>query len=57
MDREKLRYHHIGIPTIILREGERYLEDLKMFVSGYETNPYGIEWMRFELGCTLPLAH
>ncbi len=47
-------YHHIGIPTQIPRDGERYLADYKMFVSGYETNALGIEWMRFEPDCPLP---
>jgi hypothetical protein len=42
------RYHHMGIPTDRPRTGERYLEHLKMYVSGFETSPYGIEWMRFE---------
>ncbi len=42
------RYHHIGIPTDVPRPGERYLERFKMYVSGFETSPCGIEWMRFE---------
>lgn len=45
------RFHHIGIPTETLRPGEQYLKHLKMYVSGFETSPYGIEWMRFEQGC------
>jgi len=49
-----LRYHHIGIPTDVPREGERYLEEFKMYVAGYEDSPYGIEWMRFEPDCPLP---
>jgi hypothetical protein len=48
------RYHHLGIPTTIPREEEQYLEKFKMFVSGYETSPYGIEWMRFEPDSPLP---
>ena len=44
------RYHHIGIPTDTPRPKEKYLEDYKMNVSGFETSPYGIEWMRFEQG-------
>lgn len=47
-------FHHIGIPTEIAREGEVYLEEFKMYVSGFETSPYGIEWMRFEADCPLP---
>jgi hypothetical protein len=41
-------YHHLGIPTNTPRPGERYLRKFKMHVSGFETSPYGIEWMRFE---------
>jgi hypothetical protein len=51
---EMRKYHHLGIPTDVPREGETYLEQFKMFVSGYETSPYGIEWMRFEPDCPLP---
>jgi hypothetical protein len=42
------RYHHLGIPTDRPRPGERYLEQFKMYVSGFESSAYGIEWMRFE---------
>jgi len=42
------RYHHIGIPTGVPRSGECYLEKFKMYVSGFETSPCGIQWMRFE---------
>jgi len=42
------RYHHLGVPTETPRAGERYLEHVRMYVSGFETSPYGIEWMRFE---------
>ncbi len=49
--RQGWRYHHVGIPTDQPRAGERYLQHLKLYVSGFETSPYGIEWMRFEPGC------
>jgi hypothetical protein len=42
------RYHHLGVPTTIPRPGEQYLEAFKMYVSGFDSSPYGIEWMRFE---------
>ena len=42
------RFHHIGIPTDKPRPSEQYLENLKMYVSGFQTSPYGIEWIRFE---------
>jgi len=48
------RYHHLGIPTRVPREGETHLEAYGLHVSGFPTSPYGIEWMRFEEGCTLP---
>ena len=45
------RYHHLGIPTTVPRPGEVYLPDLKIHVAGYETSPFGIEWMRFDPDC------
>ncbi len=48
------RYHHLGIPTDVPREGEVYLEKFKMYVSGFETSPFGVEWMRYEPDCPLP---
>lgn len=42
------RYHHLGIPTDIPRQGERYIAQYKLYVSGFNTSPYGVEWMRFE---------
>ena len=49
-----LKYHHLGIPTTIPREGEVYIEKLGFYVQGFEGSPFGIEWMRFEPGCSLP---
>jgi hypothetical protein len=43
-----MRYHHIGIPTNEKKSGEKYLEQYKFYVSGFDTSEYGIEWMRFE---------
>ena len=48
------RFHHIGIPTQAPRPGERYLAHLKMYVSGFESSPYGIEWMRFDADAPFP---
>ncbi|HUU27111.1 MAG TPA: hypothetical protein VM123_04795 [archaeon] len=47
-------YHHLGIPTTVKRENETYLEKFRIYVSGYDTSPYGIEWMRFEPNSPLP---
>ncbi len=49
-----MRYHHLGIPTTVRREGEVYLAEHKVFVSGFEDSPYGIEWLRYEPGCSMP---
>ena len=37
-----------AFPPHTPQRDERYLETLKMYVSGFGTSPYGIEWMRFE---------
>ncbi|MDX9772674.1 MAG: hypothetical protein RBT02_04535 [Bacteroidales bacterium] len=42
------RFHHLGIPTQEKMSGEKYLPQFKFHVSGFETSPFGIEWMRFE---------
>jgi hypothetical protein len=42
------RYHHLGVPTKKKFPGEIYLADFKLYVSGFDTSPYGIEWMRYE---------
>ncbi len=44
------RFHHVGIPTAAPHAGERYLPQYKLYVQGFETSPYGVEWMRFEAG-------
>lgn len=48
------RYHHLGIPTRAAHPGERYLPNLKMWVSGFETSLYGIQWMRFDADAPFP---
>ena len=48
------RYHHLGIPHSTPHAGERHLDHLGIHVRGFETSPYGIEWMRFDPHCTLP---
>jgi hypothetical protein len=48
------RFHHIGIPTQTPRPGEQHVPHLKIYVSGYEFSPYGIQWMRFEPDAPYP---
>ncbi|MBN1265543.1 MAG: hypothetical protein JXA25_08625 [Anaerolineales bacterium] len=49
-----MKYSHIGIPTTISKPGEKYLEDLDIYCTDHESNPYGIQWMRYGKNCSLP---
>ena len=49
-----LKYHHLGIPTKEKRDGETYLKKFKVYVSGYDTSPFKIEWMRYEQDSSTP---
>lgn len=44
------KYHHIGIPTKKIMPDEKYLSEFKIYVSGFDNSPFGIEWMRYEEG-------
>lgn len=44
----KWRFHHLGIPTQEIKPGEIYLEAFKVYVSGFETSEFGVQWMRYE---------
>jgi hypothetical protein len=48
------KYHHVGIPSTAPRPGEYYLSQFKTYVLDFESNPYGIEWMRYEPDSPLP---
>ena len=51
ISRHGWRYHHMGIPTTVPHPDERYLPHLKLYVRGFASSPFGIEWMRFEPEC------
>ena len=42
------KYHHLGIPTDRIMPNEKYLPQFKFYVSGFNSSPFGIEWMRFK---------
>ena len=44
------KYHHIGIPTKEVIAGGTNLQQFKLSVGGFDTSPYGIEWMHYEAG-------
>jgi hypothetical protein len=48
------KFHHIGIPYDSPCPGEIHHKHLKLFVHGFASSPYGIEWIRFELDCPVP---
>ena len=43
----------MGVPTTERRPGEKHIPHLKFYVSGFDSSPFGIEWMRFESDCTI----
>jgi hypothetical protein len=47
------RFHHVGIPTTTPRPNEVHLPHLKIHASGFDTSPYGIEWIRFDADCAV----
>ena len=47
------KFHHIGIPTDRKMPDERYIPHLKLYVSGFESSPFGVEWMRFDMDCPI----
>ena len=49
-----MKYHHLGIPTKEVQEKEIYLEKYKLFCTDHTSNPYGVQWMRYEADCPLP---
>ncbi|MFC1850514.1 VOC family protein [candidate division CSSED10-310 bacterium] len=49
-----MRYHHIGIPTQTPKDGEVFLKDHDVHCTDHESNPYGIQWMRYGDKCNLP---
>lgn len=53
ISKKGMRYHHIGIPTKDVKPNENYLKECKMYVSGFNTSEYGIEWMRFDEDSTV----
>lgn len=46
-------YHHMGIPTKEIREGEKYSSTFKMYTSGGQDSEFRIQYHRFEAGSPL----
>jgi hypothetical protein len=57
-----LSYNHIGLPTTGSFPGEIRLERLRMTVSDHRTNPFRLQWQRYDADAPYPelvktLAH
>ncbi len=48
------RFHHIGIPYTEPRADELHVPRLGVHLCGFETSPYGIEWIRYDPQCDVP---
>jgi hypothetical protein len=48
------KYHHLGIPTQTKMKDMMHLRHLKLYATDNESNPFGIQWMLYEEGNTLP---
>jgi hypothetical protein len=48
------KYHHIGIPTAVRQPEETYLDRYDVHCTDHESNPFGIQWMRYGALCTMP---
>ena len=46
-------YHHTGIPTQEVQEGEKYSSTFKMYTSGGQDSEFRVQYHRFEEGCPL----
>ena len=44
------KFHHLGIPTSRKLSGEKSIPSAGLHVSGFDTSPFGIEWMRYDEG-------
>lgn len=42
-----MKFNHIGIPTRSPFEGEIAVPHLQITCSDHQSNPYGIQWMRY----------
>jgi hypothetical protein len=48
------KYHHLGIPTQNKVKGMFHVRHLKIYCTDHESNQFGIQWMLYEEGNSLP---
>ena len=49
-----MKYDHIGIPTTTDKKWSAYLEGAKVHITDANSDPYKIEWLKFEPGSPMP---
>ena len=49
-----MRFSHIGLPTTERFAGETHLPHLKMTVSDHRSNPFGLQWQRYDADAPYP---
>lgn len=49
-----LKFSHIGIPTKDRDDLPIYLESCKVHINDFNTEPYAIEWLKFDEGSPFP---
>jgi len=48
------KYHHIGLPTDDEIEGMEHIRQLGIHATDHGSNPFGIQWMKYDQGCPVP---
>ena len=48
------KFNHVGIPTTTPKEGEFYVEGMKLFLTDFNNSANNIEFLRFESDSTMP---
>ncbi|CDN30156.1 hypothetical protein BN938_0049 [Mucinivorans hirudinis] len=48
------KLNHFGVPTQVVKEGENYSPDMRLFLTDYSKSPNRIEFLRFEPESTMP---
>jgi len=49
-----MQFHHLGVPVTEPKDNETHLEDVGVYITDSDSNPYKIEWLRFEAHSPMP---
>jgi catechol 2,3-dioxygenase-like lactoylglutathione lyase family enzyme len=45
---DRSRFDHVGVPTSEPKDGERWVEATRCWVTSPRAHPYNVEWLRYE---------